>query len=461
MNHSTPNKLATKPMVPLIVGMAVPAMLSMLVSALYNVVDSIYVAKYAENALTAVSLVFPLQQLVIAVGVGTAVGVNSLISRSLGAKNLDEASRAARHGLVLAMVSGLVFVFIGLCSRYILQFFTNTPEILEQAVTYSHIVVGGSIGLLYTIMCEKIVQATGNMILPMIEVLAGAIVNIALDPILIFGYFGLPAMGVKGAAIATVTGQLVSAFIGIYVVHFHQKTLNTNLRNFRYSAETVGRIYQVGLPSIVMQSVASVMTSGLNLILIQFSETAVAVLGVYFKLQSFVCMPVFGINQGALPVIGFSYGAGNCKRMWSAFWVANAIAMGLMVTGFLAFLIFPVQMMTWFTDPTMWANGTPELVSIGAPALRAMGYSYLGAGFSIICMTLFQGTGHGISSLVVSVCRQLGALLPIAWAMSKVFGLMGVWYAFGLAEIVSVALSVFMLVRLQKKDYQYMVPVGE
>ena len=329
----------------LIFSMSAPAMISMLINALYNIVDSIFVGRYSTDAFTAVSLVFPLQQLVIAVAVGTAVGVNSLIARRLGARMRGEAEDAARHGIVLAVLSGLVFMVIGFgLSRAFLSAFTTNPTVLEQAISYSHIAVGLSFFVMISIMCEKIQQATGNMIIPMIQGLTGTIINIVLDPIMIFGLLGCPELGVRGAAIATIIGQIGGMLVGIYAVFFHQKALNCSMRRLKLSIRTFLEIYQVGLPGIIMQSVVSVMTSGLNMILISYSEIAVSVLGLYFKLQTFVFMPVFGLNQGALPVMGYNYGAGDRKRLMSAYRVTVAAAFAIMVAGLIVFQTIPDKM---------------------------------------------------------------------------------------------------------------------
>ncbi|MGN0994408.1 MAG: MATE family efflux transporter [Butyricicoccus sp.] len=434
----------------LIFSMAAPAMISMLINALYNIVDSIFVGRYSTDAFTAVSLVFPLQQLVIAVAVGTAVGVNSLIARRLGARMHGEAEDAARHGIVLAVLSGLVFMVIGFgFSRAFLSAFTTNPAVLEQAVSYSHIAVGLSFFVMISIMCEKIQQATGNMIIPMIQGLTGTIINIVLDPILIFGLLGCPELGVRGAAIATIIGQIGGMVVGIYAVFFHQKALNCSLRGMKFRGRTILEIYRVGLPGIVMQSVVSVMTSGLNMILISYSEIAVSVLGLYFKLQTFVFMPVFGLNQGALPVMGYNYGAGDRKRLMNAYGVTVAAAFAIMVTGLILFQTIPDKMIRLFNDDM-------ALLAAGVPALKTISLSFLGAAFGIINGTVFQAIGRGMASLIVSVCRQLCIILPAAWILGQVFGLDAIWYAFPIAEIGSVIISFALFYRIYQKDLKYL-----
>ena len=436
----------------LIFSMSAPAMISMLINALYNIVDSIFVGRYSTDAFTAVSLVFPLQQLVIAVAVGTAVGVNSLIARRLGARMHAEAEDAARHGIVLAVVSGLVFMLIGFgFSRPFLSAFTTNPAVLEQAVSYSHIAVGLSLFVMISIMCEKIQQATGNMIIPMIQGVVGTVINIVLDPIMIFGLLGCPELGVRGAAIATIIGQIGGMIVGVYAVFFHQKALNCSMRRLKLSIRTILEIYQVGLPGIIMQSVVSVMTSGLNMILISYSEIAVSVLGLYFKLQTFVFMPVFGLNQGALPVMGYNYGAGDRKRLMSAYRVTVAAAFAIMVTGLILFQTIPDRMIRRF-------NADPALLAAGVPARKPSTRPSPGAAFGIINSTLFQAIGRGMASLIVSVCRQLGIILPAAWILGRLFGLHAIWFAFPIAEIGSFVISFALLYRIYQKELKYLQP---
>ena len=449
---SSQNKMGTHRIAPLIFSMALPAMISMLINALYNIVDSIFVARYSADALTAVSLVFPLQQLVIAIAVGTAVGVNSLIARRLGAGMQQEADSAGEHGLALSVLGGLAFIFIGFfLSRPFLAAFTDKPAVLEQAVSYSHIAVGLSLFVMISIMCEKVQQSTGNMIIPMCQGLAGAIVNIILDPLMIFGIGPFPEWGVRGAAIATVIGQTCGMVIGLWGVFSHQKILHLNMRHFRLRGAIVLDIYRVGLPGIIMQSVVSVMTAGLNLILISFSEVAVSVLGIYFKLQTFVFMPVFGLNQGALPVMGFNYGARNRTRLMSAYKVTLASAFCIMLLGLVLFQLLPRQMLLLFADAKD-AAASAALLETGIPALRTISWSFLGAAFGIINSTLFQAIGRGMASLIVSVCRQLAVILPVAWLLGQLYGLAAIWYAFPVAEVVAFAVSYGLLYRIYRID---------
>ena len=454
-------KMGTMRMAPLIWSMSVPAIISMLINALYNIVDSAFVARYSADALTAVSLVFPLQQLVIAVAVGSGVGVNSLMSRCLGGKENERAEQAAEHGLGLSIFCGIIFVLVALFgSRPFLAGFTNNANVLEQAVQYSYISVGFSAFLIVYIMCEKIQQATGNMIVPMFQGLIGSIVNIILDPLLIFGIGPFPELGIQGAAIATVLGQIAAMLIGIWGVFFHQKVLKIRFFGWKIKLSMLKEIYQVGFPGIIMQSIASVLTAGMNIILIQFSEAAVTVLGIYFKLQTFVFMPVFGLNQGALPVMGYNFGARNRERLMSAYRVATSYAFMIMVVGTVVFQMFPEQMIGIFADPNN-PEATATLVELGVPALRIISLSFVFASFGIMNSTMFQAIGHGMASLVVSVFRQLLGILPVAVLLAKLFGLTAVWYAFPIAEAVALVLSFIVLLQIDKKQLRKMEPSKE
>ena len=453
--------MGTARMGPLIFSMALPAMISMIINALYNIVDSIFVAQYSQDALSAVSLVFPLQTLVIAVGVGTGVGVNSLIARRLGEKRQEDAESAAEHGVALAVVGGIAFFILGwgLAGAFV-SLFGASESVSAQAVQYSHIAVGLSLFVMISMMCEKIQQSTGNMIIPMCQGLAGAIINIILDPLMIFGIGPFPQMGIRGAAIATVIGQVFSMLIGLWGVFRHQKVLKVNMKVFKWRAHTVGDIYRVGLPGIVMQSVVSVMTAGLNAILIGFSQTAVNVLGIYFKLQTFVFMPVFGLNQGALPVMGYNYGARNRKRLFSAYRVALGTAVVIMLIGLVVFQTIPQTMLMLFVDRSD-AAAMQEMLAVGVPALRTISLSFIGAAFGIINSTLFQATARGMNSLIVSVCRQLVVILPAAWLLGRTFGLDAIWYSFPIAEIASFFISYILLWREYRTELRFLDKVSE
>ncbi len=450
------NKMGTAPMLPLILSMSLPAMFSMLVQALYNIVDSYFVAQVSEKALSAVSLAFPIQNLLIAFAVGTAVGVTSLISRRLGQGRQKEADSAAAHGILLGLATWLLFALYGaFFSTPFFRLFETDPEIIEMGASYISICCVFSFGVFVEITLERTLQATGNMIWPMIFQLIGAITNIIMDPILIFGYFGLPAMGVAGAAIATVMGQILAMVVATLVVIFRDHAVHISFRHFRPSWKTIRDIYAVGVPSIVMQSIGTVMTMALNGILSSFSTAAYTVFGIYFKLQSFVFMPVFGLNQGLLPILGYNYGARNKKRMLSAFRLGCAIALVIMTAGMIVFLAAPQWLLSIF-------NASAELLEIGVPALRIICTCFLFAALGIVCSTLFQAVGKGVYSLIVSLMRQLAVLVPAAWILAQVTRqVSAVWWAFPIAECVSLAVSLAFFLRLYNREIKHLETVEE
>lgn len=437
------NKMGTAPVFPLILSMSLPAMFSMLVQALYNVVDSYFVAKISENALTAVSLAFPIQNLLIAVGVGTAVGINSLISRRLGENRRADADSAATHGIVLGVFNWVLFAIFGLfCSRLFFTAFTGTQEVIEMGQQYMSIVCVFSFGIFVEVNIEKTLQATGNMIWPMVFQLIGAVTNIILDPIFIFGMFGMPKMGVAGAAIATVAGQILAMVVSIVVIFIKEHEVTIHFRGFHMDWSTVKNIYSVGFPAIIMQSIGSVMVMGMNAILIAFTETAVAFFGVYFKLQSFVFMPVFGLTQGIMPIIGFNYGARKKSRLMSTIRIGSIIALVIMGCGMLLFWAVPGQLLLIF-------NASQNMLEIGVPALQTISLCFMPAAMGILFSTVFQAVGRGVSSLIISVLRQLVVLLPAAFLLSQI-GLRPIWYAFPIAEIASLLASIFLFTRLYR-----------
>ena len=456
MSQHPQNKMGTMPVGKLLISMSLPAMFSMLIQALYNVVDSIYVAQIGEDALTAVSLAFPVQNFLIAVSVGTCIGLNSLISRRLGERREHEASLAATHGVLIALVEWVGFLIFGLFfCRIFFQAFTDNPTVIQMGIDYTSIVTIFSFGCFVEITLEKTLQATGNMIYPMLFQLTGAITNIILDPIFIFGWFGLPAMGVKGAAIATVGGQILSMFFAIYIIVRKEHAVQIHFKGFRFSGQIVKDIFAVGFPSIIMQSISSVMIMVLNNILIVFSQAAVAVLGVYFKLQSFIFMPVFGLNQGALPVMGYNYGARNRKRLMGAYKITLTAAVVIMALGLVLFQLLPEQMLMLFVDKSD-AAAAQEMIEVGVPALKTISLSFLGAAFGIINSTLFQATARGMNSLIVSVCRQLVVILPAAWILGQQFGLNAVWYSFPIAEIAAFFISYILLWREYRTELRFL-----
>ena len=436
------NKMGVQPVNRLLVSMSVPMMVSMLVQALYNVVDSIFVASLSEDALTAVSLAFPWQNLMIAVGVGTGVGVNAWLSRCLGEKDQRLANATAENGIFLALASYLVFAVTGmLISRPFFTLQTSSAVIAEEGFQYMWIVSVFGIGLFLQTMNEKILASTGRTNLTMVSQLAGAAINIVLDPIMIFGLFGFPALGVAGAAIATVTGQIIGGLLGVWFNSRLNREIQIRFRGFRPDRAIIGHIYSVGLPSIILQSIGSIMTFSMNQILISFSTTAAAVLGVYFKLQSFVFMPIFGLNNGMVPIVAYNYGAAKPVRIMKTLKLAIAYALSIMGVGLLLFQLLPATFLDLF-------QASDNMKSIGIPALRIISLCFVPAGFGIICGSFFQAMGHGMIAMWVSIVRQLGALIPLAWLLSRTGQLNLVWLAFPLAEIVAVVITTFGLRRV-------------
>ncbi|MDD7009083.1 MAG: MATE family efflux transporter [Bullifex sp.] len=419
--------------------MSFPMMLSMLIQALYNVVDSIFVAMVSETALTAVSLAFPLQNLLIAAAVGTGVGVNSLLSRRLGEGRTEEANAVASSALFLALALSVIFIAIGLfLAKPFLALFTDSSELLELSASYSRICLIISFGCMFSITIEKLIQATGNSVQPMTMQLTGAIMNIVLDPVFIF-FFGL---GVNGAAIATVLGQIGSMVLA-FIFLKKNSYITIRLKDIRPKAKIIGEIYQVGLPTIIMNSIGTVMVSVINAILIGFSATAVSVFGVYFKLQSFVFMPVFGLNNGIIPILGFNYGARNRKRMTATMKLGLVVALTIMILGTLLFQLFPSELLSLF-------SASEEMYAIGIPALRIISLCFIPAAISIILISSFQATGFGLASMMVSIIRQLLVLCPAAFILSRFFGINGVWASFALAECFGLTFSVIFFIHVYK-----------
>ena len=438
------NIMGTMEINPLLVQLSVPMMISMLVQALYNVVDSVFVSWVSEEALTAVSLAFSLQNMMIAVGVGTGVGVNAMLSKSLGEKNQKRANATAENGIFLSACSFLVFLVIGLtCIKPYFYAQTSDDAIALQGIRYLSVCCIFSLGLFTQTMGEKLLAATGRTQLSMISQLVGAVVNIILDPIFIFGYCGEALSGTTGAAVATVIGQFCGAGMTMYFNTRKNPDIQLEFKGFRPSAKAIGRIYTVGLPSIAMQCVGSLMTFGMNLILMAFSSTAVAVFGVYFKLQSFVFMPIFGLNNGMVPIISYNYGARRPERVRKTIRLAVCYAEGIMVLGFCIFEFFPGQVLGLF-------SASQAMLTIGIPAMRIICLHFLLAGTSIVLSSVFQALGNGLFSLIVSVCRQLFVLLPAAWLLAQTGSVNNVWWAFLIAEIVSVLMSLAFYAHINK-----------
>ena len=436
------NKMGVMPVGRLLAGMAIPMMISMLVQAMYNVVDSVFVSRISENALNAVSLAFPLQNLMIAVGAGTAVGINALLSRSLGEKRQDMADRAAGTGIFLSLCNAVVFAFIGvfLSRAFFMAQAKSVPEIVEMGTAYTRICLGLSVGLFCQFCFERLLQSTGRTVLAMTTQLIGAVINIVLDPIFIFGLCGMPRLGVTGAAVATVAGQITAAIIAIFLNLKRNPEIHIRPRLICWDKMVARDIYRVGVPSIVMQSIGSVMTFGMNKILFVFTPTATAVFGAYFKIQSFIFMPVFGLNNGMVPIISYNYGAAKPERVWKTVRLTIFTAVSIMFLGFLAFQTFPAMLLALF-------DASAEMTAIGVPALRTISISFLLAGFCIISGSVCQAVGNPMYSMVVSVCRQLVVLLPVAWLLAQTGRLELVWWSFPIAEIASVTLSAIFLRR--------------
>ncbi len=439
------NKMGVMPVPKLLISMSLPMMISMLVQALYNIVDSMFVAKLSEDALTAVSLAFPIQALMISIASGTGVGINALLSRSLGEKDREGADQAAKNGLFLTIVSCIIFALLGAFgSRLFFTLQTDNPSIVEYGTQYMSIITVFCSGIFLQITFERLMQSTGKTFYNMITQGLGAIINIILDPIMIFGLFGFPRLEVAGAAVATITGQVVAVALSIYFNHTRNKEISISLKGFRPHGRTILLIYKVGLPSIVMQSIGSVMTFGMNKILLMFSSTAAAVFGVYFKLQSFIFMPIFGLNNGMIPIIAYNYGARKKERIEETTKLSMAISISLMLIGLAIFQLgAPLLLKNLFA-------ASDHMLSIGVPALRIISISFPAAGFCIIAGSVFQALGNGVYSLIVSVVRQLVVLLPVAFLYAITLGLPMVWWAFPIAECFSLTLSAILLKRIYR-----------
>ena len=451
MENRKENKMGTLPIPKLLVSMSVPIMVSMLIQALYNVVDSIFVAKISEDALTAVSLAFPVQVMMIAVAVGTAIGINALLSRRLGEKNYNEANLVTANGIFLSILNAIAFAIFGIFGlKAFFMAFVGPGTVMEMGMSYTSIVSIASFGIFLCITGERLLQATGITIYSMYSQMAGAITNIILDPILIFGLLGAPKMGVAGAAVATVAGQIVSL---ILVTVFNIKKnheISLSMKNFRPNWRIIVEIYRVGLPSIFMQTIGAVMTFGMNKILIVFSATAVSVFGIYFKLQSFVFMPVFGLTSGMIPIVGFNYGARHRERIIHTIKLASLMALAITAVGFAIFQVFPSQILgTLF-------GASDTMLAIGVPALRIISLHFIFAAISIVISSAFQALGKGMYSLIMSVSRQLIVLLPTAYLLGKYISLNAVWLSFPIAEVVSVTLALVLYRGLYEKEIKLM-----
>lgn len=450
MEQTKENKMGTMPVNKLLVTMSLPMVISMIVQALYNIVDSIFVSRLSEDALTAVSMAFPMQNLMISVAVGTGVGINAMLSRALGEKKLEAANKTAENGIFIEVLGYVLFLLIGI--------FVTKPFFLAQAgagdianmgIEYTRICLLMSFGIFMQIGFERILQSTGRTIFTMITQSTGAIINIILDPILIFGLFGMPKMGVAGAAIATVTGQICAAILAITFNLTKNPDVHISFKGFKPQIIFVKNILSVGIPSIIMSSVGSAMTFGMNKILITFSSTAVAVFGVYFKLNSFVFMPVFGLNNGMVPIVSYNYGAQNKKRLTKTIKLAIMYAVCIMFIGIMLFQFIPDVLLRLF-------DASDHMLEIGIPALRVISLSFAFAGICIVISSSLQALGHGFLSMMISITRQLIILLPSAYILAKFGGIHAVWWSFNIAEIASLTLSLLFFKHMYNKIIKHL-----
>ncbi len=444
--------LGTMKMSRLVPTVAVPIMISLLVQALYNIVDSIFVAKYSQDALTAVSLAYPIQMLMIAVSTGLGTGINAVTSRFLGKKNSEDAVKAAGNGLTLMLSGFVIFLIFGLFfSDDAFRLLTKDETLRDLGVVYLSTVCTFSFGLFCAILFERLMQSTGNTILSMVTQITGAVVNIILDPIMIFGMFGFPEMGIRGAAVATVIGQVSSMALGFFINQTKNKELKLNIRSLILKKGIVREILRVGIPSMIMQSISSVMNVTFNAILIVYGKAAVNILGIYFKLQSFVFMPIFGLSNGLVPIIGYNYGARNKERIYSAIKTALVWAMSVMVVGMTIFLIFPKALLSLFESGTV-----SEITTVGSIALRTICIHFPLAAIGITLSTTFQAIGKGLYSMIMSICRQLLVLIPAAWILSKIGGLNVIWWSFVIAEGVCLVICLFMYNNVNRRIFKHL-----
>ena len=443
------NKMGVMPVGKLLFTMSLPMMISMLVQALYNVVDSMFVARVSENALTALSIAFPIQNLMIAVSVGLGVGLNAVVSRALGAKDTKGVNRAATNGIMLMFICGLLFMLGGATLvRPYFEMQTDIEEIVTSGIEYTSIVMMGSMGVFMQILFERLLQSTGRTMLTMFSQGVGAIINIIFDPIFIFGYFGFPKMGVAGAAYATILGQWVAALLGLILNIRKNPEVSISMKGFKPHGATIRLILSIGIPSVVMQSIGSVMTFLMNQILIAFSSTAVAVFGVYFKLQSFVFMPVFGLTNGTVPIVAYNFGARKGDRMKKTIQYSVYAAIVIMICGALIFQSIPDKLLMLF-------DASDEMLRVGVPALRIISLSFPLAGFGIGAGAVFQALGFSVYSMIISLIRQLVVLIPCAYLIGMLTGdVTGVWWAFVVAEVVSLTVSALYLRRVNRDVIQ-------
>lgn len=445
MSEKKENIMGTMPIKKLIITMSLPMMISMMVQALYNVVDSIFVARIHEDALTAVSMAFPIQTLTIALGGGIGIGVNAILSRALGAKEQEKVNKSAMMGIFLTFVNYLLMLIVGLTVvKPFYMFQTDSQSIIGFGTDYLSIVCCCSAGMFFQFIFERLLQATGKTFYAMVTQTTGAIINLILDPILIFGLVGFPALGVKGAAIATVTGQITSAVLALIINLNKNKEITFELKELKPDGKMIGEIYKIGFPSIIMQAIGSVMVFCINKILIGFSSTAVAVFGVYFKLQSFVFMPIFGLNNGVVPIVAFNYGAKNRKRLIDTVKFGILIAVSIMTAGTIVFELIPDKLFMMFA-------ASDNMLEMGRIALRVIAVHFPIAAVCIAFGSVFQALGYSIYSMFVSIARQLIVLIPAAYILASLGNVNYVWWAFPIAEVMSLIMSVFFMIRINNQ----------
>lgn len=439
--------MGTKPILPLLISMSLPPIVSMLIQSLYNIVDSIFVAQLSENALTAVSLAFPLQNIVLSVAVGLGVAINAIIARSLGAQDIKAANQVAMHGFLLTGIHSILFVFVGLfLTQPFLRMFTQDAEIFEMACQYSYLVICFSFGSLFHILIEKIFQASGNMVIPMVLQGVGALINIILDPIFIFGLLGLPKMGVVGAALATLIGQFSACGLAFFYFFRSKGPVSICWKDFRFRSGLVGQLYSIGIPSGMIIALPSVLVSILNILLSSFSQTAVAVFGIYFKLQTFIYLPVSGLVQGMRPLISFNYGAGKPQRMDKTLLYSLVISGGILAFGWALFSLLPEQIMFLFQ-----AKG--EMLSLGITSLRIISSGFLFSTIGVVLAGALEALGKGGRSLIISIIRQLIVIPPVAWFLSQWMDINGIWAAFPIAELLAAIVAVLLYWNTRKHLY--------
>ncbi len=446
------NKMGVMPVGRLLVNMALPMIISMLVQALYNVVDSIYVSRISESAVTALSLAFPVQNMQIGFAVGIGVGINSLLSKSLGEGNQEAANRTAGNGMVMMFIVTAAFMLFGVFGvRPYYEIQSTVAETVEGGIAYSRICCLFVLGSFMQIFAERLLQATGRTVLTMVTQATGAIVNIILDPIFIFGWFGLPAMGIAGAAIATVIGQWTGALVGLYFNEKFNPDVQFGRRYAKLDGDIVKTILTVGIPSIIMNGIGSVMNFGMNQILQGFTETATSVFGIYFKLQSFFFMPLFGINGATISIVAFNYGARKPERIVKTLKMACGAGLGLMIAGFLAFQLVPDLLLSMF-------NPSDTFLEIGRAALRTISFSFPVAAVCIVLGASFQALGNGMYATITSICRQLVVLLPAAYLLSLSGNVNLVWLAYPIAELASGAATVYFFIRIYRQKIKPLFP---